>query len=302
MARLNRAKIKVKLLEDVIEDYLDVCKQKNLSPTSIKVYKYDLYRFNKHISIRDVKDLNQDVLNEYISVIDNTFNYNEISFNSLGRNLNLFFSYCFKENLISQPLKLTYKKVNKKIKDIPTNEQIKMLLRKPNYDTAPVNEIMAYVVINIVCATGLRIGSIANIHKSDIDFKNNTIKIRITKSREEKVIHVTKRLKLVLREYTEMLPDDSDLLWNDRFNTPMSSGALGQAVRNYGKARNIHVSPHLLRHWFAQEYMKNGGDVYSLSRLLFHKNVSITEIYLQSLNIQDFNHKLERFNPMDNLK
>lgn len=46
----------------------------------------------------------------------------------------------------------------------------------------------------------------------------------------------------------------------------------------------VMVSPHTCRHTYAQQMLKhNQVDLYSLSRLLWHEIVSITQIYLNIL-------------------
>lgn len=48
--------------------------------------------------------------------------------------------------------------------------------------------------------------------------------------------------------------------------------------------KTIRCSPHTCRHYFAQAQLKNGCDLYTLSRLLGHSNINITKIYLQSMD------------------
>ncbi len=46
---------------------------------------------------------------------------------------------------------------------------------------------------------------------------------------------------------------------------------------------DIRVSPHTCRHTFAHLNLKNGIDLYTLSRLLGHESVSITQRYLDGI-------------------
>ena len=67
----------------------------------------------------------------------------------------------------------------------------------------------------------------------------------------------------------------------------LTEEAIKRFLKNAGTAvgvnPNVRVSPHTFRHTFAQQQLKNGLDLYSLSRLLGHENVSITQRYLGSI-------------------
>ena len=47
--------------------------------------------------------------------------------------------------------------------------------------------------------------------------------------------------------------------------------------------KDIRVSPHTCRHTFAHLQLKNGLDIYSLSRLLGHEHIGITQKYLNGI-------------------
>ena len=56
-----------------------------------------------------------------------------------------------------------------------------------------------------------------------------------------------------------------------------------KAAKNVGINPLVRVSPHTARHTFAHQELKNGLDLYSLSRLLGHESVSITQRYLEAI-------------------
>lgn len=66
--------------------------------------------------------------------------------------------------------------------------------------------------------------------------------------------------------------------------------------------KNIRCSPHTCKHYFAQAQLRNGLDVYSLSRLLGHENVTITKRYLQGLKDKEVLELGMKSSPLMNLK
>ena len=67
----------------------------------------------------------------------------------------------------------------------------------------------------------------------------------------------------------------------------LTAEAVNKFMKKAGKAVGVsplvRVSPHTCRHTFAHQELKNGLDLYSLSRLLGHESVSITQRYLEAI-------------------
>ena len=68
---------------------------------------------------------------------------------------------------------------------------------------------------------------------------------------------------------------------------PLTIEAVERIIRIAGKRarvrESIRCSPHTCRHYYAQTQLRNGLDIYSLSRILGHESVNITKRYLQSI-------------------
>jgi site-specific recombinase XerD len=60
-----------------------------------------------------------------------------------------------------------------------------------------------------------------------------------------------------------------------------------------------HVHPHAFRHCFAVTYIRNGGDIYRLSRILGHASTTITQIYLRSMGIDVISEGHHRLTPLN---
>lgn len=66
--------------------------------------------------------------------------------------------------------------------------------------------------------------------------------------------------------------------------------------------KEIRCSPHTCRHYYAQTQLKNGLDVYSVSRLLGHEDISITKRYLQSIQDEDVLKMAIKTSPLMNIR
>ena len=82
--------------------------------------------------------------------------------------------------------------------------------------------------------------------------------------------------------------------------------AIERVVKTCGREANIRkdirCSPHTCRHYYAQAQLRNGLDVYSVSRLLGHEDIGITKRYLQSLQDEDVLSRAIKSSPLMNIR
>lgn len=62
---------------------------------------------------------------------------------------------------------------------------------------------------------------------------------------------------------------------------------LKKAAKAAGVRSEVRVSPHTCRHTFAHLQLKNGLDIYSLSRLMGHEHIKITQRYLDGIKDEE---------------
>ncbi|RNB87208.1 hypothetical protein EDM56_16150 [Brevibacillus fluminis] len=76
------------------------------------------------------------------------------------------------------------------------------------------------------------------------------------------------------------------------------------AIKKYGEMAGItgvRVSPHTLRHKFAKFYVLNGGDSFTLQKLLGHQDMTMVRRYIQ-MNDLDLQRQHEKFSPLNFLR
>jgi integrase/recombinase XerD len=75
----------------------------------------------------------------------------------------------------------------------------------------------------------------------------------------------------------------SDWLWINRYGVPLKGYSFTLRLKQYTKAAGIaakRLSPHALRHFFALTFLKNGGDVMALQKLLGHSSLEMVRNYV----------------------
>jgi integrase/recombinase XerD len=86
-------------------------------------------------------------------------------------------------------------------------------------------------------------------------------------------------------------------------NTQVSIRAFQDRMAEYGKKAgitNVRCSPHTARHTFAKMYIQNGGDAFSLQRILGHTTIDMTRVYVDLFS-SDIKNAHKKVSPIERL-
>ena len=156
--------------------------------------------------------------------------------------------------------KITSIKAEKKIKETYTDNEVNILLKKPDIKKCSFSEYRDWVFINYVMATGNRVSTVISIKIEDIDFDNDTIILKKTKNRNQQIIPISDTLKIVLSEYLKHRKGtNEDYLFCNSMGKKLSRNSICPAIRQYNRSRGVNkTSIHLFRHTFAKNWILNG--------------------------------------------
>lgn len=155
-----------------------------------------------------------------------------------------------------------------------TDEQIQRLLKACDESS---NQLVASIV-RLVLHTGMRRGEVLALQWNDVDFKAGTIHIREPKGGKDEAIPMSKGA----REVLEAMPmTTSPYVFPGREGGQRKSvnNQLAQIKKAAGLPEDFRIL-HGLRHTYASLLASSGKvDMYMISRLLTHKDISLVKRY-----------------------
>ena len=163
-------------------------------------------------------------------------------------------------------------------------------------------------ILLLMLDTGIRVSELANIHLGDVDLDGGYITISQAKGGRERIVPVGSLVQKSLWKYMNQVRPEAvtpmvTRLFLNKSGLPLTKNGIQQMLRRYGKRAGIdgvRCSPHTFRHTFAKNYLLNGGDIFSLQRILGHSSLASVRMYL-NLFAADVKRQHERFSPVDNL-
>ena len=159
----------------------------------------------------------------------------------------------------------------------------------------------------VLADTGCRVGGLCGLRVQDV---NLDVRSALVSEKGEKLrpVYFMPVTADALQRWLEVRPAvDGDWLFvnlGPKVKHPqLTPDAVGEALRRLRRAAGVAepVTPHRFRHAFAREYLRNGGDLATLSRLLGHSSVEVTARYYAVFTpseLQDFHAK---FSPVAGL-
>ena len=157
-------------------------------------------------------------------------------------------------------------------------------------DLKTVLGIRDRLIMEILYATGIRVGELVNIKIKDINKSERTILIHGKGSKERFANYgeyASDILKLYLSDsYPSLNKYHSEYLILNNQGRKITERGIRYILTNMIKKTSIHknISPHMLRHSFATHLLNEGCDILSVKELLGHESISSTQIYTHITN------------------
>jgi len=140
-------------------------------------------------------------------------------------------------------------------------------------------------IISLMYSAGLRVGEVCRLKYEDVSRSNMRIHIKRAKSRSDRYALLSQNALDILTEYWRGNGRPKGYLFPNRDDNekPMASFSVNQFI--YAKEEelgwNHNLTCHAFRHAFGTHLYENGTDLLTIKRLMGHKSLNSTMIYIQ---------------------
>lgn len=265
--------------------YLDNCRARNLREGTIRHYKQSYTQFYKYFNAdMPIDELDKEAFDNYVIYLRETIK-NDVSINSYLRDLITTLHFLMDGGYVEK-YKMQSIKVDKTPVETYTEEELEKLCRKPDMKKCSFAEYQSWVMTNFLLATGVRQRSLNNIKIKDLDLENAIVTLTVTKNRKTLIIPIEPHLRVILIEYLRYRQHktDDEYLFTNIYGQQLTKSTGYHRLYEYNKARGVETTGlHRYRHTFAKQWILSGGNVVTLSKLLGHSSLEITQNYVNLL-------------------
>ena len=223
----------------------------------------------------------------YLIYLKNIRKLAATSINAHNSQLRTFYAY-----VINKPLDkflVPFMKTTRKLPIIYSKSKILNFI-----DT--LDRIRHKAIVALLYSSGIRVSELRYIRYDDVSRDNMQIHISKTKSRTDRYVILSKKMLILLTDYWFSCGKPKGFLFpGTKLDNPISAYVVTSIFKKHFEKTGLHLTPHQMRHHFGTHLYEDGCELLIIQKLLGHKSLNSTTIYIQLANPKNLNV----FSPFD---
>lgn len=297
------------LFPEWLERFSSYLRMRNYSPRTIKKYEQTVQRFARYAWVRQQADrdpfseeeldsapLDADVnvssalVTDFFSYITERREYKPKTLHRMISTLSSFYRYLYTQGVVVANPLLGVERPRIKNQELKylKHSQVIRLLRS-------IEDRRNRLIVRLIYATGVRVSELCAINVEDIDFEEQTIRV---KGKGDKIRTVF---------VDEETLDEIDEFIGNKIEGPLFIGQQG----NHISPRTVQhifkenapdgITPHKIRHSYASELYRRSKNLRVVQENLGHSSIKTTEIYLHT-DLEERKRVYQQYFPLSNGK
>jgi len=295
-------------IRSALDSFLLACRAEGKSLKTQRSYEDTLENFVKFIGDMPVDTITASHFRGYIADVTSRQGiHGKISNNSVHKYYSVvrtFLRWMFDQRMMSSRITDLTKapRLAEELPEILTDQELEKLF---NYLKNRGN-FRDLVIFEVFLDTGIRLTELVELTLDDVHLEKQLIRV-FGKGSKEDLVPFGSKVADHLRKYIYSDRNHSSLPGNNALFVKETGEKLGRegvsilvrrALIKIGK--NGKAGPHILRHTFATLFLRNGGDLETLRRILRHKDIRMTQLYVHLLK-DDIIADHRKASPLDNM-
>jgi len=147
-----------------------------------------------------------------------------------------------------------------------------------------VADVRDRAIVCVLAATGCRVGGLCDLRLADLELEHEPARAMVREKgrsgKKSRLVFFGPQTVRALRDWLKIRPDhasgDDHIFWGQR--GPLTEGGVYQVLRRLAVRARIkgRFNPHAFRHAFARGALENGADLGTVSQLLGHSTITVT--------------------------
>lgn len=260
---------------DLVQIFLSAKRVEGCSDKTVLYYDSTIRNVLNAVG-KDVREVTTDDLRIYLDRYQSTNGVSKVTIDNIRRILSSFFAWLEDEDYITKsPVRRIHKvKTCKTVKETYSDEALELMRDHSEC-------VRDLAIIDMLASTGMRVGELVKLDRSDIDFANREC-IVLGKGNKQRKVYFDARTKIHLQRYLNSRKDDNPALFvtlQRPYNRLQISG-VEIRLRRLGEKLNLNkVHPHKFRRTLATMAIDKGMPIEQVQQLLGHQSVDTTLQY-----------------------
>lgn len=274
----SKKKKNILSIETIANDYFNYRKESKTKANDISQYNNHILPYFKNL---DFETIDKNEILQFTNKLKKTkskFKEDLLSDKSINNILNFLktlIKHGFKNDFIKNDFSkyISLLNIDNAREKFLTKEEIKIL-----YENSKNDETL-YLLFKLALNTGGRLATLLNICKKDIDFSHNLITLKDFKNNSTYKAFLTENLKTLLEMRTIHLKMDDKLFVSnpERRLRSMLDELFNKDINTNDRKNKVVF--HSLRHTFASHLAINGTPIFTIQKLMNHKDIRMTLRY-----------------------
>jgi len=266
----------VDLSTELISRYREDCAMRGMSPESLRRYISSLKIYARYLQERDLDILNVDrnVLRSFLEYLRNERNVGLKTIGNYFTSMAMFYEFLeFEEYVDKNPVHSVRKRYIRRYKDNDDGQMRKLIsveeMARLINSTLDVRD---KAIITLLAKTGIRRKELITLDADDIDWVDQSIRLKPTPKRTNRTIFFDDETAIILHRWVRARESrnekGSKALFINNLGTRLNRNGVYLAVTKPAEKLGLHnpnsdrmedhFSPHCCRHWFTTHLRRAG--------------------------------------------